>query len=420
MSESRIQTKVILQRRITQKRDDVVKKHIDYIVKRALGSGRGSTQGWTLIKKSFKEPIQLNGEWVFTAELCFSKMRGSRNNIVAERQWTAILDLIKKVGKSTRYQPFPWSIVDEDTLETETETELDSDLDEPEVEKKINGIKIELKNKVKDVVVPTKVMSIDDLRDRFDEEIAQFLEDNQTLQLSPYFKDIFNREPQIRCILSSIRSAIDSSFERRNHTLLHGMPACAKTQILLAIEQCLGEGSILRLDATSTTRAGLEKLFFKELEEVPPIIVIEEIEKTNEEALRIWLGALDDRGEVRKVNFHMHQVRELKVLCLATANDKVLFDNMMGGRPNYPGALSSRFVHQLECPRPDEEVLKKILIRDVNRFGGKIDWVEPSIKLAKQLETNDPRKVLGFLDGGDRLLDGSYQRDILKIYKNSQ
>ena len=150
---------------------------------------------------------------------------------------------------------------------------------------------------------------------------------------------------------------------------------------------------------------------------VPLIFVSEEIEKADEQALRIWLGAMDDRHEFRKVNFHMHQVRKVNFLSLATANDKEKFDLMMGGRNGYPGALSSRFVHHLECPRPNQTQMRMILKRDIERFGGKQDWIEPCIALAGRMGTDDPRKVLGFLDGGDRLLDNSYQNDQLNIYR---
>ena len=112
----------------------------------------------------------------------------------------------------------------------------------------------------------------------------------------------------------------------------------------------------------------------------------------------------------------MHQVRKVHFLSLSTANDKEKFDLMMGGRTNYPGALSSRFVHQLECPRPDKTQMRMILKRDIERFGGKLEWIDPCIELAEQIGTNDPRKVLGFLDGGDRLMDKSYQNDQLNIH----
>ena len=145
---------------------------------------------------------------------------------------------------------------------------------------------------------------------------------------------------------------------------------------------------------------------------------IEEIEKCHEDGLRVWLGALDDRGELRKTNFRESRARKIQILTLATANDKVIFDKLMGGTDKRPGALSSRFVNQLHCPRPDEKVLRKILERDIDSYGGHADWIQPALDLAKVIGTDDPRRVLSYLDGGDRLLNGMYQKDILTMYFN--
>lgn len=49
--------------------------------------------------------------------------------------------------------------------------------------------------------------------------------------------------------------------------------------------------------------------------------------------------------------------------------------------------------------------------------GGKLEWIEPAIKLSEELGVSDPRIVRSFLAGGDRLIDGSYQRDWLSIHE---
>jgi len=64
--------------------------------------------------------------------------------------------------------------------------------------------------------------------------------------------------------------------------------------------------------------------------------------------------------------------------------------------------------------------MKRILLRDIKQYGGNTEWVDPCLALAGELKTNDPREVLGLLVGSDRLLDGSYQRDVLKIYNAEQ
>jgi hypothetical protein len=422
---------VTLKRRMPQRPKTSIDNQMAHILNMALRGVRGTSWGWACVRKNKKED-KSGGVWTGVVTLYFEKTRGrTKDADTVEGQWRKIQEMIAKAGKSTKYNKYPWVITDEDATDDPVETSQameeveaappdDDDIvanGEP-IRGKIKGIKREVPPGVHDVCVPSKVLTLEELREKFPHELLRGTDEQ--IEAHEAFKGIYGRGPQIRSVLSSIWSFIESKGERSNHTLLWGLPACAKTAILLGIIKLFGEGAVLRLDSTSTTRAGLEKLIFKELEVVPPLFVSEEIEKADEQALRIWLGAMDDRHEFRKVNFHMHQVRKVYFLSLATANDKEKFDLMMGGRPGYPGALSSRFVHQLECPRPNETQMRMILKRDVDRFGGKDDWIEPCLVLARRMGTDDPRKVLGFLDGGDRLLDGSYQRDQLAIYRKEE
>lgn len=390
-----------------------LKDQIDHIVDVALRGNRGSQQGWALIKKDIKQD-KTDAEWIGTATLYFEKTRGQKSNLdVVEKQWSIIQGKIFKAGFSSKYNKYPWKIINEDATDDPKDSELLDMTDEDA--KTASNIKIEMPTDVHDVLIPNKILTISDLKDRFPHALLNG--SDTEIEQHEAFKGIYARGPQIRSVLSSIWSFAQSNGERANHTLLYGLPAAAKTQILLGIIKLFGDGAALRLDSTNTTRAGLERLIFKDLKAVPPIFICEEIEKADEQALRVWLGAMDDRHEFRKVNFHMHQVRKVYFISLATANDKEKFDLLMGGRPGYPGALSSRFVHQYVCPRPNEEQMKRILARNISSFGGNMDWIEPCILLARQLKTDDPRKVLGFLDGGDRLLSGEFQKDQLSMQK---
>ena len=425
---------VTLKRSMPQLPKTNISEQIKHILAVALRGARGGSWGWQCVRKQVKADAKKGGIWTGVVVLFFEKTSGRRNNgDVVEGQWRRIMEMISKAGSSSKYNKYPWTIIEDDATDDPIETEevledianeaLESlnfdphfDSEEPDAEpKKIKGIKREVPPGVHDVCVPSKVLTIADLREKFPHELMNGTD--EIIEAHPAFKGIYSRGPQIRSMLSSVWSFIESNGERSNHTLLWGLPACAKTAILLGLIKLFGEGAVLRLDSTSTTRAGLEKLIFKELEVVPPLFFSEEIEKADEQALRIWLGAMDDRHEFRKVNFHMHQVRKVHFLSLATANDKEKFDLMMGGRTGYPGALSSRFVHQLECPRPTPEQMRRILKRDIEKFGGKLEWIEPCIDLAARIGTDDPRKVLGFLDGGDRLLDKGYQNDQLMMAK---
>ena len=64
--------------------------------------------------------------------------------------------------------------------------------------------------------------------------------------------------------------------------------------------------------------------------------------------------------------------------------------------------------------------MRKILLRDIELYGGNPEWVEPCMELSKKVKTNDPRMILSFLHGQDRLLTGEYQQDILRIFELEQ
>jgi hypothetical protein len=220
-----------------------------------------------------------------------------------------------------------------------------------------------------------------------------------------YFEHLYDRGPQVRLLLDSLGAALGSGWHVRHHCLLWGRPGCGKTEILLAVERLLGAEAVVKLDATMTSKAGAENLLL-ELEAVPPVLLIEELEKCDPANLPWLLGVLDQRGEVLKTNARIGSVRkEARCLCLATANDLGRF------RAALSGALASRFQHQIYCPRPSREVLRRILLREVRASGGNEAWVEPALDLCAAEGTDDPRRAIALLDGRDRLLTGAYQAD---------
>jgi MoxR-like ATPase len=227
-----------------------------------------------------------------------------------------------------------------------------------------------------------------------------------------FFQHIYDREPQVRLILDTLRAAIASGWHVRNHCLLWGRPACGKTEILLSVEQMLGPDAVLKLDATMTSKAGAENLLL-ELDAVPPVLLIEELEKCDPANLPWLLGVLDQRGEVIKTNARIGSVRKPACcLCLATVNDLDRFRSVLSG------ALASRFQHQIYCPRPSRAVLRMILRREIHARSGKDVWIEPALDLCAQEGTDDPRRAIALLDGGDRLLSGEYQADWLAVRRS--
>ena len=134
-------------------------------------------------------------------------------------------------------------------------------------------------------------------------------------------------------------------------------------------------------------------------------------------ALRWLLGVMDTRGEVRRTNYRVgNQARNVKMLVLATANDTNLLKSMMAG------ALFSRFSNRIYCPRPDREIMQRILEREVDSISGNRDWIEPALKLGfDEFKITDPRDIVTIATcGGDRLLTGQYQYDYRAMQEPSE
>lgn len=220
------------------------------------------------------------------------------------------------------------------------------------------------------------------------------------------FSHIYDRDSQIDIIMSTIEAGISSNFQDRFHCALIGDPACGKTETLRSVKKTLGEDAVLEYDATATTQAGAIK-DLNERDELPRILIVEEIEKTDEASLRWLLSVMDHRAEIRKVNYREHVQKETRMLTLATVNDYKLFQKIMYG------ALASRFAYHLHFPKPDESLLRKILEREVARVKGDKRWIKPSLEFAISEEIYDPRKITAIcLCGKDRLLDKSYQKKL--------
>lgn len=225
-----------------------------------------------------------------------------------------------------------------------------------------------------------------------------------------HFAHLFERDSQIALVQSALDAYIASEYEDRFHSVLFGPPACGKTEILRSFHRMLGEDAVLTFDATSTTKAGAERILL-ETERIPPVLIVEEIEKTDENSLRWLLGVLDHRAEIRKVTFRTIAAKSVKLLCLATVNDIALFRRVMDG------ALASRFSHHIHCPRPSRAVLQRILEREIERMGGDVAWIAPALDWCLTHEPehrkNDPRRVITVcLSGRERLLTGEYQRHL--------
>lgn len=221
-----------------------------------------------------------------------------------------------------------------------------------------------------------------------------------------YFSHIYDRDDQIQDIMQSLRTAADTQGEMRNHLVLYGPPGCGKTETGLAVARMLGDDCVLRLDATATTKAGAENLIL-ERDVIPPVLIIEELEKVNEANLPWLLGVLDDRGEIIKTNARVGSVtRKAKMLVIATVNNYKKFASFQ------EGALEDRFPVRPYFPMPNRELLRKILLREVSKIpGGREEWIDPALDYALNIErTFKARRIKAIMTNGrDTLLDGSYQ-----------
>jgi MoxR-like ATPase len=237
-------------------------------------------------------------------------------------------------------------------------------------------------------------------------------------QLSPevlndYFGKIYERDAHIRLIHDSLTIAVDTKFKVRGHCLLFGEPGSCKTTIFKAfkswIEKIQEYERVSILDSTAATKAGLIK-FIKERARAG---LLPEIEKVNQDNLHSLLSLMDDRASIEKTNFRDQSKEDAPVLVFATCNNEQVLQQF------HHGALWDRFIHKMRCRRPSAEILIRILIDKVKELPNyNIVWATEAKKLADKLEIQHPREVIGLLDGRDRLLDGSYEKDLLETHYN--
>lgn len=348
---------------------------IQYVREMTIGALSGPKgNGWQseIEHKSTKQ--NGDGHWVYvlTAEFQTEKKQES-----ADKQWSLIVQYLVNAGRKQRFNKFPFYISG------------------PQVEAIANSV-------AKIIEAPKPVYEPVDITDL-------------KVHGGKHLSHIYGRDHHIKVIQSVVRAATESKMENRFHTMLYGPPGCGKTDLLESICSGLGEQNKvwLKLDAPSTTMAGAQKLLLQ-TDFIPPIWIIEEIEKVNENALTYLLSVLDKRSEVNKLNFRESNTRKVKVLVLATANNKALFSQMLHG------ALDSRFCTQLYCPRPNREEIELILNREVDKVKGKKAWIKPALEFCVDEQGwNDPRKIIPVcICGGDDLLSEKYQRSLRAIMKH--
>lgn len=221
--------------------------------------------------------------------------------------------------------------------------------------------------------------------------------------IDSYFAHLYGLDSQIARVRLALNLAIDTQWRERKHCVLYGPPGCGKSDVSLSLKDALGDEAVWSIDATAMTGAGVIKEL-TEREVLPRVLVVEEIEKANEEALRFFLGLLDQRGEVRKVTARGNLQRETKMFAIVTVNDMDKFRTLLAG------ALSSRCKNEIAFDRPSRDVMRKVLERDVKRMNGDLAWIEPALDFCEEMGFEDVREVQTHcLCGRELLLTGEYQ-----------
>ena len=188
---------VTLQRRFSQVRDQ--SSGIEYIKQRAVAGGRSR---WSIVDSKLQGPVQKDNRYIYTCVLRFQKKSGRVNDDkLVQREWNMILETLIRLGSVQRFQNYPWVIVDNvdnegvpAAIAPTVEIVDEGNADEADVHhamSKNDGVTLA---EVKERVMPI----IDD-----------FLTNDDALTNSEYFKGIFGRNPQIRTILSSVKSFLD-------------------------------------------------------------------------------------------------------------------------------------------------------------------------------------------------------------------
>lgn len=361
--------RVVLER-LTERRlnPEKIKAQINRIAGVATKGSRG--RGWNFSLDEVSGPVEDGDKWSHKVEVNFDHTI-DRDSVKAKLP--NILRKIAEIGGSKAMQGRPWRVVEPigyyDVVKADSESNR---ADEP---KELGTISLVNNNE---------------------------------------FDHIYDRKSQINRIFNSLELAVMTDFTKRSHCLLYGPPGCGKTEILEAFKKMLGEKdeAYLSFDGSNMTKAGVVEQLI-DCEFVPPVLIIEEIEKCEEQHLRWLMSLMDKRGEIRRTNYRVGtQAKDVRMVVLATANNLDLLNKYLAG------AISSRFDQKIYCPRPSDEIMRQILIREIKGIEranpeGNIEWVNKTIEFCyDKWGITDPRSLIAFCTSGrDKLLDGTAQRE---------
>jgi hypothetical protein len=233
------------------------------------------------------------------------------------------------------------------------------------------------------------------------------------------FADVYNRDAHLRLLNDAVQTHVVTNGAIRAHTILFGEPGGCKSTLYERLKPLYDDGHerMVFLDSTTMTKAGLERWILDRVEQqaLPEILVFEEMEKCENKDNLMCLGSVMASGYLMRTNAVQGRVQvPARFLVLATCNDEQLLKDFRRGY------LWDRFTNQLECPLPDEDTMHRILVDKIRTIpGGKLVWADRAMDLARAMGVRTPRKIIGYLAGRHRLETGDYQRDVLRIARES-
>lgn len=211
-------------------------------------------------------------------------------------------------------------------------------------------------------------------------------------------------------MMRALRVAIGTDFEERHNTLLVGVPACGKSELMRRLKKMVGNDAVLEVDATSTTAKGLQEIL-AERSIMPRVLLVEEIEKGSKELHEVLLSIMDTRGEIRKVTARGKIMQECRMVTICTANDMDKF------RDSASGAIASRTDNVINFQPATRETMFTIVLNRMMNLGlatpKATQIVNKVLDYAEGTDMWDTRSLISLAQcGGEDWLNGEYEKEL--------
>lgn len=369
---------------------------IDTIIDRTLKGRLNSNWSGSGIFTSFDDVNPISGDRFVTQTIEFTFKWISRKKNVShdevERETKFLLSNLNDSVKKTVGGNSPWSMIDEEG----------------------NPISGGLGDDSENILYPNWEQFAEVFLGRND---PLWNESINEINKHPCFSHIFGLGHVIRMVIRAIHHAAETRGKHMGHTILWGEPGSAKSCLMDAVIDYVNQPviqwnpeyrAVLRIDADSSTRAGIINKFItlaNSVEQLAPIVFAEEVEKTSEDLWKGLLSAFDARQRIHKLTNRGDRRAHTPILGLATANSISKFESFLSG------AIASRFSNKIEVSRPTPYVMEQILLNKIDEMGGDREWAQAAMELAHRHKIRDPRQIINFLIGREGLLDGTYAED---------